>query len=234
MVIFDGLSLREMPALLHLAAQAGLSVVEQGVGLAALPSETMDFVEQRVGCGRIGPSQLGTRRELADRGVAAYYYAHPGERHILDPQARALLLWSSFPDNTYKDAGARFAEHFAQIQALMGAAWNSTVMALPRDRRILITSDHGYIFLGAGLSFTRDREYLRPLSQYLGGERYARLSKEGEPPAHEDLRVYRDRDVAVLKGRVHLHPSGPASSRLYKHGGMSLMEMLTPWLVLSP
>lgn len=231
-VVFDGLSLREVPALLRLSEAAGFTVEEKGIGLAALPSETVDFVEQRLGCGRVGPSSLGGKRDLKDRGIQAYYYAHPGERHTLDPDARALL-WSSFPDNTYKDSGARFAEHFMQIQVLLESAWKATVMSIPRGRRILVTSDHGYVFLGAGLSFTRQREELRPLSAYLGGERYARLSESGEPPSHEDLKVYLAQDVAVLKGRVHLHPPGPAANKLYKHGGLSLMEMLTPWLVLS-
>lgn len=232
-VIFDGLSLRETPILYRLAEDAGLVVLERGVSLASLPSETIDFVEQRLGCGRVSPSQLGARRELKDRGWAAYYYSHPGERHMLNHDVRTLLLWSSFPDNTYSDSGARFSDHFAQIQAQLKTAWNNTVMTIPRGRRILITSDHGYLFLGAGLSFSRHREDLRPLTAYLGGDRSARISERGEPPPHEDLAIYRERDLVVLKGRIQLHPQGPSASKLYKHGGLSLMEMLTPWIVLS-
>lgn len=232
-VVFDGLSLRELPVLLRLVRAGGFTVEEQGVGLAPLPSETVDFIDQRLGCGRISPSQLGRRRDLKERNVAAYYYAHPGERHSLDAEARCLLLWSSFPDNTYRDSGARFSDHFVQIQALLEAAWKATVMSIPRGRRILITSDHGYVFLGSGLSFSRHRDTLRPLTAYLGGDRHARLSEDGEPPEHEDLAVFRAQDVAMLKGRIQLHPSGPSANKLYKHGGLSLMEMLTPWLVLS-
>jgi hypothetical protein len=33
---------------------------------------------------------------------------------------------------------------------------------------------------------------------------------------------------------VQPHPPGPAASKLYKHGGLSLMEMLTPWVLLEP
>ena len=232
-VVFDGLSLREVPALLRLAVDAGFSVVENGVSVAALPCETLDFVEQRLRCGRVAPSQLVGRRDLKDRGIAAYYYTHVGERHRLDADRRALLLWSSFPDNTYRDSGARFAEHFAQIQSLLESAWKATVMSIPRGRRILVTSDHGYVFLGPGLSFSRHRDDLRSLTSYLGGERQARISERGEPPVHEDLAIYRGRDLAVLKGRIQLHPPGPSANKLYKHGGLSLMEMLTPWVVLS-
>jgi hypothetical protein len=234
LVVFDGLSLREVPALLRLAGEACLRVVEDGVSVAALPTETVDFIEARLGCGRCSPSQLPGRRDLRDRGVAAYYYGHPGERHTLDPRARCCLLWSAFPDNTYSDSGARFADHFTHIQSLLQAAWNATVMAVPRGRRILVTSDHGYVFLGSGLSFSRHRDDLRQLSAYLGGDRCARISERGEPPAHPDLLVYHSRDIAVLKGRVQPHPPGPSANKLYKHGGLSLMEMLTPWVVLEP
>jgi hypothetical protein len=43
-----------------------------------------------------------------------------------------------------------------------------------------------------------------------------------------------DRGVVVLRGRVQTHPPGQQSTKLYKHGGLSLMEMLTPWVVLEP
>lgn len=231
-VVFDGLSLREMPALQRLAEASGLKIIESGVGRSALPSETVDFIEQQLGF-TASPSQLPERRELKDRGCASYYYSQPGQRQSLDAEARTLLLWSSFPDNTYRDSGARFSEHFAQIQILLESAWNNTVMAVPRGRRILVTSDHGYLFLGSGLSFLRHRDDLKSLNQYLGGDRSARISERGEPPVHDDLAVYRDRDLVVLKGRIQLHLQGPNANKLYKHGGLSLMEMLTPWLVLS-
>lgn len=232
-VIFDGLSLREVPALLALAQKSGHNIQEQGVGLAALPSETLDFVEQRLGVGHVAPSTMASRGELKSKGIKAYYYAHPGERHPLDGNARALLLWSAFPDNTYKDSGARFSDHFAQLQASLEAAWKATVMSIPSGRRILVTSDHGYVYLGAGLSALRTKEELRPLSAYLGGERFAHPSEKGPPPQHPDLALYPGRDVAILRGRVQTYPPGPSSNKLYKHGGLSLMEMLTPWIVLS-
>jgi hypothetical protein len=36
----------------------------------------------------------------------------------------------------------------------------------------------------------------------------------------------------MVRGRVQTHPRGEGARKLYKHGGMSLMEMLVPWLVL--
>jgi len=75
---------------------------------------------------------------------------------------------------------------------------------------------------------------IRPLTEWLRGERSRALSSGEQPPDHADLAVIPHRRVAMIRGRVQTHPPGPASSRLYKHGGLSLMEMLTPWIVLDP
>lgn len=233
-VVFDGLSLRELPLLLKLAAASRLKPVEPpDFAFAAVPSETMEFVEQRLGFGAVPPSLLPNRAAVRELGIAAYYYDSPTRRQALDASAQALLLWSSFPDQTYGDSGARFAQHFAQIHAQLETAWMNTVQQIPPGRRILVTSDHGYIFFGAGMNTPRSNQAVRPLTTYFGGERAKQISVAGEAPLHPDLLALPDRDLAVIRGRVQTHPPGAAATRLYKHGGLSLMEMLTPWLVLT-
>lgn len=230
-VVFDGLSLREIPAALNLVERSGLSVVEVGLAFAATPSETMDFVAQRLRVGNIAPSQLPTRGELRDAGISAFYYNAPTQRHTLDRDAQSLLLWSAFPDQTYTDSGARFKEHFQEIHTLFESAWMNTVQQIPRGRKILVTSDHGYVFFGSNLSFARNNAAVRPLTQLMGGERFYRLGS-GDVPSHPDLAILQHRGVAMIRGRVQTHSTGQSSSKLYKHGGLSLMEMLTPWIVL--
>jgi len=231
-VVFDGMSVREIPVVLKLAARSGLSVKETGAALAGTPSETVQFVEQRLNAGRTSPSQLPTRRDLKERGVVTYYYDNPNQRHRLDASARALLLWSSFPDQTYKDSGARFAQHFEQIHAMLETAWLNTVQQVPTGRTILVTSDHGYVYFGAGMSFSRGNPALRPLTAWLGGERSHALDGADNPPEHPDLAILRHAGVAMIRGRVQTHPSGQSANKLYKHGGLSLMEMLCPWIML--
>lgn len=233
-VVLDGLSLREIPMILRLAEEEGRRVAEVGMATAATPSETMDFIEQRLQVGRIGPSQLPGRQSLREIGVEAFYYDHEGRRHHLPAECPALCLWSGFPDRTYQDSGARFENHFAELHRRLEAVWRNTVQAIPPGRTILVTSDHGYVFFGHGLSARRDNAAIRPLTEWLGGERWRRLKADEEPPAHPDLTLIPHHGVAMVRGRVQTHPPGPASSRLYKHGGLSLMEMLTPWIVLEP
>jgi hypothetical protein len=233
-VLLDGLSLREIPMILRLAEEEGRRVAEVGMATAAAPSETFDFIEQRLKVGRIGPSQLPGRQSLREIGVEAFYYDHEGQRHQLSADSPSLCLWSAFPDQTYQDSGARFANHFAELHRRLEAVWRNTVQAVPAERTILVTSDHGYVFFGAGCSAHRDNATIRPLTEWLGGERWRRLDPGEEPLMHPDLTVIPHHRVAMIRGRVQTHPPGPASSRLYKHGGLSLMEMLTPWIVLEP
>lgn len=233
-VVFDGLSLREVPLILNLAGQGGFDVREVDVATAAVPSDTMAFVEQRLRAGPVAPSDLGRRRELKEAGIEAFYYNQEGARHLLAPEAQALCLWSAFPDQTYQDSGARFVNHFVEIHDRLEAAWRNTVQALSGRRKILITSDHGYIFFGHGCSAPRDNQAIRPLTEWLRGERWRSLADGEDAPAHPDLAVIAHRRVAMIRGRVQTHPPGPASARLYKHGGLSLMEMLTPWIILEP
>ncbi|HPC60675.1 MAG TPA: hypothetical protein PKX23_08460, partial [Verrucomicrobiota bacterium] len=60
-IIFDGLSLREIPLLLQMAEASGLRVKSTQAVATCLPTDTMHFVEQRVLGTRLGPSQLRGR-----------------------------------------------------------------------------------------------------------------------------------------------------------------------------
>ncbi len=231
-IIFDGLSLREIPLLLQFAEKSRFSAREVDFSFSPTPSETLDFVEQRLGFGKTAPSRLPGRTELRQQNIAAYYYDTPSRSHRFENDADALLLWSSFPDHTYSDSGARFVQHFAQIHSFLETAWMNTVQKIPANRDVLITSDHGYAYFGPGMSFQRTTAAVRPLTAYLGGERFRYYSESDSPPDHSDLTVLRDRHLAIIRGRVQTHPSGAASSRLYKHGGLSLMETLVPWIEL--
>jgi hypothetical protein len=234
-VVFDGLSLREISAVLHLARESGFTIREVGLSQSAIPSETVDFIEERLGVPNTAPSQLPTRQSLNDKGIAPYYYPHPNYREQLDANSPALLIWSAFPDVTYKDSGARFPEHFTQLNQTLKAAWTNTVQQIPKNRRILVTSDHGYVFFGPGLSLPRQNAELTEITRRFGGRRFCRLEDPEGILEHPDVAVLNDhtgKRVMMLRGRVQTHAPGEQANRLYKHGGLSLMEMLTPWIVL--
>lgn len=115
---------------------------------------------------------------------------------------------------------------------MLETVWMRTVQAAPSSRPVLITSDHGYIYLGPGLSEPR----LNGVDKPLEGKRYREFSPHEElPEKRPGLWVDPARRLAVVAGRVHNRPQAPSpSNSMYRHGGLSLMEMLTPWLVLGP
>lgn len=232
-VIFDGCSLRELPRLTELAAASGRKVILGAYSRAVVPSETEYFISDRLGLGvpAIGPSQLSGRGELKQRNIRFYYYGQTTDYHTIRDGEEALLLWSRYPDQRYTDSTATNETMFDGIWDGLEQAWKRTVQAVPPDRTVLVTSDHGYIFLGPGLSDPAMKDKDRPLE----GKRYRFFSStESLPLAETGLWVDKDRRLAVLAGRGHNRFQGPGAQSVYRHGGLTLMEMLTPWLVLGP
>ena len=233
-VVFDGCSLREIPRLLQLAQDSGREVRTLTCGRAALPSDTEAFVGGRLGLGlpATGPSRLTSRAELRERNIRYFYFSNPGDHHTIDASQGSLLLWSRFPDQRYTDSTAVDEKLYDALWDGLELVWQRTVQAVPPDRPILVTSDHGYVFLGAGLSDPS----LNGFDRSLDGKRFKAFGPDEELPApRPGLWVDRQRRLAMLAGRCHNRPKAPSASRsVYRHGGLTLMEMLTPWLVLEP
>jgi hypothetical protein len=230
-IVFDGLSLREFPLMVKLAADSGFRVKSAGAVATCLPTETMDFVEQRVIGVRLGPSQLPDRAELATHNVEAFYLEQPTSRY--SPAAgRSILLWSTYPDRLFSDDAARTEALFANFHRnYIPTIWKNSVQAIPRGLPIVITSDHGYIFLGASLETTRQSD----APGLLGQSRFKEFApNEPFPQWNPDLQLIPEHRVALLRGRLRTRPSGVSSRKLYQHGGFSLMEVLVPWIELEP
>jgi hypothetical protein len=230
--VFDGLSLREIPVVQNLAMKSGFKTTLVDTALAAVPSETIDYLARELPCGRISPSQLPARKELKEKEIAAVYSGNYSQPISGEFKGMPLLVWSSFPDETYQDSGARFDNHFANLQTFMETAWMNTVQQIKNKKKIIITSDHGYIFFGTGMDFPRGNTETAPLNQYFGNERNALLNQQPNPPQGDDVFIDTVRNIALIKGRVKTRATGTASTKLYKHGGLSLMEMITPWIEL--
>jgi len=231
-VVFDGLSIREVPMILTLADKSGFDISLLGTSHAAIPSETIDFINRELPCGRIAPSQLQTRRELKEKGIVAIYSRDITQPLSAEYENSSLLVWSSFPDSTYKDSGAKFESHFENIHALFETAWMNIVQAIKGKKKIIITSDHGYIFFGTGMDFPRSPSETKALNAYFGNDRNVPLEENLQLPISDDLFVVQSQNVAMVKGRVRTKSTGEAASKLYRHGGLSLMEMITPWIEL--
>lgn len=228
-VVFDGLSLRELPLLVGQARATGFRVKSLRAIATCLPSETRSFINQRVLGKDIGPSQLRGRTELAERNIEAFYLDQPTSRESY-PSGRSLLIWSSYPDRLFTNDEARFEALFSTFhEHHIPTFWKNTVQAVPADVPIVVTSDHGYVFFGAGMEASRGSD----APALLGQSRWKQFEPaEKIPPWHSDLQILPAEHIAVLRGRLRARPQGGNSRKLYQHGGFSLMEMLVPWIEL--
>ena len=62
-----------------------------------------------------------------------------------------MLLWSRFPDQRYTDNTAVDETLYDALWDGLELVWQRTVQALPPDRPILVTSNHGNVLLGTVL-----------------------------------------------------------------------------------
>lgn len=230
LVVFDGTSIREMPLLKKLGDDSGFQILESSYKVAALPSDTVSFINQRLIGKAIAPSQLENRKELTGRNIKAYYYDTPIRHFELNSNDTNYILWSSFPDGTYTDFEARNSLHFETFIKQFDVAWKNIILSIPKDYRIIITSDHGYIYLNNGFeSSTKGDTALKFLNQ----ERFRHYSEEEILPDNvSELKSFSNNKLAMIKGRIKNRPKGKSSNKVFRHGGLSLMEMLTPWLVI--
>jgi len=230
-VVFDGLSLRELPLLLAQARASGFKVKECSVIATCVPTETKSFVDARVIGKPIGPSQLPGRSELTSHNTDAFYLDQPNMRDRY-PVGRSLLLWSTYPDRLFKNDEARFEDLFATFhEHHIPTLWKNTVQSLPTGLPIVITSDHGYIFFGASLESSRASD----AAALLGQSRSRHFGvDETMPVSHPDLQIFPADRLAMLRGRIRTRAQGAGSRHLYQHEGFSLLEVLVPWLELEP
>jgi hypothetical protein len=233
-LVLDGCSLREMPRLMELAGISRRPVIESLCSRSAIPSTTERFVGERLGLGlpMTAPSRLTSRRELREKNIRFYFFHRPNEHQTISDDAGHVLMWHSFPDRRFMDSTASTAEFFDGIWDTLEIVWKKTVQALPPSRHVLVTSDHGYVYLGPGLS---DRS-LDGKDRALNGKRSREFTEEELLPAETpELFVDRERRLAAIRGRCHNRPQAPSPAQsVYRHEGISLMEVLTPWLILGP
>ncbi|MFH0991730.1 MAG: hypothetical protein V1799_17115 [bacterium] len=225
-VVFDGVSIRELPLLEILALKTNFSIASIRYGYAALPSDTVSYIDQRLLGKRIGPSQLRTRKEFKDRQIIARHYDTLIRHYEFPNTDSPLLLWSSFPDGTYMNFEAKSSGHFDAIMKQFDVAWKNIVLSIPRDYRIIITSDHGYVYLHAGYESELKSDKALDV---INNNRF-RIFEENEDLnlTYPELQILTHKRLAMLRGRIKNRPQGSSASKIFRHGGMSLMEMLTP------
>lgn len=234
-LVLDGLSLRELPWLLHQAEDRGLTIRSSKVTSAELPADTTPFAQalgfgQRSSLGNNGaPSGHrfpGARTETVDlpwKDCAELVGAEP-----------AWFFWHHWPDNRlhYHDDPGKGLHTLSQEirEHLTSEDFWTFVKRLATGRQLVITADHGYANSGQFPDADKEQsEYLK--KRYKSG-RWSSADEETRswiPPL--DLVIESERGVHRYVNGRRKWKSGGGYPTL-THGGLSVLEVTVPFVVI--
>ncbi len=234
-LILDGLSLREMPWLLQGAEKHGFSIQTTKAVASEIPAETNEFAQSLgfssrssltnngAGLSHLFPKAKTDCVNMPWKDAAALIDAHP-----------YWIVWHQWPDIIlHQDSGqGQGLELFAQkcADSLSSDDFWEFAKRLAQGRSLIITSDHGYA--ASGLFNNASEEVSNFLKKELKSGRS--IAGDGDtgpfiPPVmirHENTHgIHR---LAV--GRWNWKSQGGYPT--LTHGGLSLLEVLSPWVEL--
>lgn len=235
-LILDGLSLRELPWLLQGAKERGFTMRDVAVCASELPGETDEFARA------LG---FASRSKLQNNGAGLAHKLQIAATESVDlpwQDCEALIgnapnqiFWHHWPDaKLHDDSGAgqglEMLAKDAAEQLTSDDFWHF-VARLATGRRLVITSDHGYA--ATGLFPDADGEAKTFLKQTFASGR----SKVGGgdcgpfvPPVA--LQISNDHGTHLLALGRRKWPSQGGYPTL-AHGGLSLLEVLSPFVELT-
>ena len=235
-LILDGLSLRELPWILMGAKEQGFKVECATAYGSEMPSETNAFAKA------LG---FGSRSQLQNNGAGGAHRLTPCATECVDvpwsdctkllDHSRNWVFWHHWPDSTVhhaSGAGQGLGTVSADAAAkLTDKEFWKFVERLATGRRLVITSDHGYA--ATGLFHDAKAEKAKFLRNKLKSRRMMAGTHDPGPFVPPiTLQVNNQHGPHLLAlGRWKWANQGGYPT--LAHGGLSLLEMLCPFVELS-
>jgi hypothetical protein len=234
-LILDGLSLREVPWILQGAAARGYVVRSARVTGSELPSDTNSFARalgfpQR---SALENDQAGSGHKLAGARTDSVQIPFKDCVRLIGPEPR-WVLWHHWPDvrlHALSEAGQGLNVLTNEVQAqLTSDDFWSLVERLTTGRTLIITADHGYGASGL-FSDSRDEQadYLRQV--FKSGRFVSGSNSVGPwvPPVSMTISSHHGTHQYALGRRKWKSPGGYPT---LVHGGLSVLEMVVPFIEL--
>lgn len=235
-LILDGLSLRELPWLLQGATERGFTLHEVTVNASELPGETNEFARA------LG---FGSRSQLQNNGGGLTHKLAPTHTECVDMAWKDCaglvdaspnwVFWHHWPDSKVHDGagagqGLDTLTRDAAEQLTSDDFW-ALVERLATGRRLVITSDHGYA--ATGYFSDADGEVGQFLKKtFASGRSTAGIGQTGPfvPPVVLQINSPHGDHLLAL-GRWKWKSQGGYPT--LTHGGLSLLEVLSPFVELT-
>ena len=235
-LILDGLSLRELPWLLQGAKERGLTLHALSANASELPGETNEFARA------LG---FGSRSPLQNHGGGLAHKLQPAYTECVDmpwKDCEGLInstpnwvFWHHWPDSKVHDGagagqGLDILTRDAAEQLSSDDFW-AFVERLATGRRLVITSDHGYA--ATGLFPDAEGEVGQFLKKtFSSGRSTSGAGDTGPfvPPVALQVNSPHGAHLLAL-GRLKWRSQGGYPT--LTHGGLSLLETLSPFVELT-
>lgn len=236
-LILDALSLREAPWILQGAIEQGYKVEARATG-AELPADTTPFAKalgfsQRSALGNNGAGGAhrlpGARTDCVD-----YPWTDCLNTVGTDPQ---IVIWHQWPDSRVHDFAAigKGIRTLSQevAERLTDPEFWRFVDRLTTGRHLIITSDHGYAATG-NFADTTEADQKTYLKDTYSSGRWVKADQETQPPwlppIALTLETKHGRNSFVVGRRKWKSPAGYPT---LAHGGLSVLEVASPFIEIS-
>ncbi len=235
-LILDGLSLRELPWLLQGARERGFTLHEVTANASELPGKTNEFARA------LG---FGSRSQLQNNGGGLAHKLQPAHTECVDiawkdcaglvDASPNWVFWHHWPDSKVHDGsgagqGLDTLTRDAAEQLTSDDFW-ALVERLATGRRLVITSDHGYAATGYFPDADGDvGQFLK--KTFASGRSKAGVGETGPfvPPVAMQINSPHGAHLLAV-GRWKWKSQGGYPT--LTHGGLSLLEVLSPFVELT-
>lgn len=235
-LILDGLSLRELPWLVEGAKARGFAVHRTTANGAEVPSETNAFARA------LG---FNSRSQLQNNGGGMAHRFAPARTECVDlpwkdcadlvDASPNWIFWHQWPDSKLHD-GSGAGQGLDTLTRDIAAQLTSDdfwefVERLAKGRRLVITSDHGYA--ATGLFFDAAEEQAAFLKGLLKSGRLVAGEHDAGPfvpPVALQVDSPHGKHLLAV-GRWKWRSQGGYPT--LAHGGLSLLEMLSPFVEMT-
>lgn len=237
-LILDALSLREMPWLLEQATKRGYTLHKSSVTAAEIPGNTNPFAKA-LGFGQRSSLEHNLSKSSDFPGAwtetTDMPFADCGSLIKADPN---IIFWHHWPDSQMHDLsdngdGYRKLSKAAAEKLTSDDFWQF-IDRLATGRRLVITADHGYAHSGIFPDVVNkdQADYLK--QSFKSGRSVQNPANANNhywiPPLTKTITSHHGEWNLVL-GRKKWKSQGGYPT--LTHGGLSLLEMVVPYLELS-
>lgn len=213
LVVMDGMSIREAPLFMDFLEGIGYEA-DVGYDFSTVPSETEPFRD------RVGYREM--KKEYKTSHVQKQEPRLDGDERI---------IWCRFPDALTEDIqeGKTKKSSLEEVYEKTETALQSIFDQLDPDHAVL-RSDHGYVRLDSGHTFEDSPQHREQLKEMFS-RRYVSVADVEDNGLGEENVVVEADGYYLPVGRYTWPARGKYGN--FAHGGLSLLECITPRITVS-